>query len=169
MKWYVQYDISYCGTFTDGPWELEEAQAQLHDIAGFEHVFNARLIPEDEGKKTKPRTTIPDIVVDAEYPNPYKNEEALGAQVDALETERDVLNAEVSALKLIASATINARLAEIAWTETAQACGECRMLDLGACDKHASVLMTVAYAEQGRDVVVDGAINAAETKGKVVK
>lgn len=48
MKYYVSYMIEGFGQQVAGPWEFEEALAQMRDIEGYEHVTDVRLEPEEE-------------------------------------------------------------------------------------------------------------------------
>lgn len=47
MKYYIQYEVEgFPKTQTAGPYEENEVEYQLADIAGYEGVRDARLVPE---------------------------------------------------------------------------------------------------------------------------
>jgi len=48
MKYLVQYRVEDAGIQQVGPYEEGEAQLQLADIAGFEGIQNAHLIPASD-------------------------------------------------------------------------------------------------------------------------
>jgi len=57
MLFYVEYQLPQmtgAKVHQQGPWAAAEAEYHLRDIAGFEGVTNARLVPEVEAMKRAP-------------------------------------------------------------------------------------------------------------------
>lgn len=48
MKYFVQYQVEGAGLQKAGPYDESEADAQLKDIAGYEGISNASLIPASD-------------------------------------------------------------------------------------------------------------------------
>lgn len=60
-RWWVVYEVAGYGTKKAGPYEtLEEAQIQLRDIAGYEGVFNVRLVGQPKFPGGDPLEANPD-------------------------------------------------------------------------------------------------------------